>query len=165
MSHVTLTRRDLGRLALALIAVAAAFRPAFAQDATPVIQLTQVGCQFIEAEGGIDHGFQPQQPVDCKAINDRTATARLAQAAQLELSPGRYSFRVTNHSVPYDLGFWLRAIDYDKGNPWHRLNRLSVEFAGLKLGETRSIVVHLKEGEYLYSCPNNPTPNYVLIVQ
>ena len=35
----------------------------------------------------------------------------------------------------------------------------------LKTGKTVDYVIDLKPGEYLYSCPLNPTPNYPLIVE
>ncbi len=165
MTEPAFTRRNFGRLSLLSLAGVMVAWPAPAQDIIPVIQLTQVGCQFLEAEAGINHSYDPESSLDCEAINGRTATTRLDQAPPLELSPGRYKFRVTNYDVPYDLGFWLRAIDYDKRNLWHRLTKLNVEFSGLKLGETRTVTVQLKDGKYIYSCPFNPTPDYVLIVR
>ncbi len=130
-----------------------------------VITLTQVACQFLEAENGIDRGYAARSAEDCKRINSRTAADRLAAAKVIRLKPGRYVFRVTNRNVPYELGFWLREKDYDWRNPLHKLSKISVSGGGLGPGKTRDYVVELKPGEYLYSCPLNPTPDYRLVVE
>jgi len=129
-----------------------------------VIALTQTGCQFLESENGVDHGFKTAKAADCDAINARTGAERLAQARTLELTPGTYVFRVTNRDVPYELGFWLRDRDYDWRNPLHKLTKTSVSGGGLALGKTQGYEVELEPGEYVYSCPLNPTPNYRLVV-
>ncbi|MDX1540754.1 MAG: hypothetical protein R3349_05065 [Geminicoccaceae bacterium] len=134
-----------------------------AQDG--VIELTQTGCQFLESENGVDHGFEPASAEDCNRINAETRDQRLEQAEVLELSPGTYTFRVANTDVPYELGFWLREADYDLGNPLHKLTKTSVSGGGLEVGQTNEYVVELEPGEYLYSCPLNPTPNYRLVVK
>lgn len=90
---------------------------------------------------------------------------RLAQAKVLELEPGTYVFRVTNRSVPYELGFWLRESDYDWRNPVHKLTKTSVSGGGLSLGDTKDYQVELAPGEYVYSCPLNPTPDYRILVK
>lgn len=129
-----------------------------------VIKLTQTGCQFLESENGVDHGFEPDSAEDCNAINARTGDERLADAEVLELAPGTYTFRIENTDVPYELGFWIREADYQLGNPLHKLTKTSVSGGGLHMGQTQEYVVELDEGEYLYSCPLNPTPNYRLVV-
>ncbi len=138
--------------------------PSVAAEPT-VIELTQTGCQFLESEGAVDHGFKTASAADCNAINKRTGADRLAKARTLELAPGTYVFRVTNRDVPYELGFWLRHRDYDWRNPLHKLTKTSVSGGGLVMGKTQSYEVELKPGEYLYSCPLNPTPNYRLVVK
>jgi hypothetical protein len=130
-----------------------------------VIDLTQTGCQFVEAENGVDHGFETTQKADCEAINAETGTKRLASAKVLELEPGEYVFRVTNRNVPYELGFWLREADYQLGNPVHKLTKISVSGGGLGTGQTKDYEVELAPGDYLYSCPLNPTPDYRLVVK
>lgn len=147
------------------LAVAAMLLAAPAAAAEPqVITLTQVPCQFLESENGIDRGFKSTRKADCEAINARTGAQRLAEAKVLTLKPGRYIFRVTNKNVPYPLGFWLREKDYDWRNPIHKLTKLSVSGGGLKTGTTQDYEVELEPGEYLYSCPLNPTPDYRLVV-
>ncbi len=148
---------------LAAAALAFAARPAQAQEVT-VIELTQIPCQFIESENGVDHSFTTTKKADCDAINARTGAERLAKAKALELKPGKYVFRVTNKNVPYDLGFWLREHDYNWKNPLHQLTKTSVSGGGLKPGTTQDYEVELAPGDYLYSCPLNTTPDYRLVV-
>ena len=124
-----------------------------------VIELTQVGCQFIESENGVDHGFKTSQASDCEAINARTGEERLANAKTMRLKPGKYVFRVTNKNVPYPLGFWVRG-----DGVLNRARLPSVSGGGLTMGKSRDYEIDLKSGEYVYSCPLNPTPDYKLIV-
>ena len=141
----------------ALLAVQAGLSMALAERAT-VIEFTQTGCQFIESEKGIDHGFKTTKKADCEAINARTGSDRLANSQVLTLKPGKYVFRVTNKNVPYELGFWLR------GKGLGRLTLPSVSGGGLTPGATKDYTIELKEGDYLYSCPLNPTPDYRIVV-
>lgn len=134
-------------------------------SAQEVITLTQTGCQFLESENGVDRGFTPQTADDCKTINAESGQDRLAEAKVLELAPGTYTFRVSNDDVPYDLGFWIREADYQLGNPLHKLTKTSVSGGGLKQGTTKDYEVELEPGEYVYSCPLNPTPDYKIVVK
>jgi hypothetical protein len=145
--------------AIALAAMIAA-SPAGAAE---VISLTQVGCQFIEPEGA-DRGFKTSRQEDCRAVNAQSAAQRLADAKVMRLKPGTYVFRVTNRNVPYELGFWLRAADYNAGSPLDKLTKTSISGGGLVPGKTQDYEVTLKPGEYAYSCPLNPTPDYKLVV-
>ncbi len=132
--------------------------PALAAEPT-VIELTQTPCQFLESEGGADHGYKSASKADCEAINKRTGAERLAAAAPMTLKPGKYVFRVTNSNVPYGLGFWLRGDGIVS-----RATLPSVSGGGLTRGTTKDYEIELKPGEYVYSCPLNPTPDYKLVV-
>ncbi len=145
-------------IAWALVVTQFIYSGAFAAPRATVIELTQTACQFLEAENSIDHGFRSTKKADCEAINARTGANRLAQAKVLELKAGKYIFRVTNKNVPYTLGFWLR------GKGLGRLSLASIGGAGLTKGMTKDFIIELKAGEYLYSCPLNPTPDYRLVV-
>jgi len=125
-----------------------------------VIALTQLPCQFIESENGIDRGYKSKQKADCDAINAKSAAKRVAESKPIELKPGKYIFRVTNKSVPYELGFWLRGAGIAG-----RATLPSVSGGGLVLGTTQDYAIELKPGEYVYSCPLNTTPDYKLIVK
>ncbi len=129
-----------------------------------VVELTQVPCQFIESENNVDHKYVSKKKADCEAINAESGAARLAKAKPLKLKPGKYIFRVTNKSVSYPLGFWLRDKGYNWLNPVHKLTKTSVSGGGLTLGKTLDYAVELKPGEYVYSCPLNTTPDYRIIV-
>ncbi len=135
-----------------------------AADKSKVVTLTQVGCQFLESEAK-NHMFMPKKGADCEAINEKTGKNRLATAPVIKLKPGKYVFRVTNKNVPYTLGFWIRSKGYSWKNPVHKLTKVSVSGGGLTTGKSRDYEVTLKPGEYVYSCPLNPTPNYRLLVE
>lgn len=165
MRHHPRFTATLGGLGLAAGLFAAVVSPSPLRAADPqVIELTQVACQFLEAENGVDYDFRTKEKADCETVNQTTGTARLAEAHPLTLAPGRYIFRVTNLDVPYELGFWLREHDYNWKNPIDKLTKLSVSGGGLTPGTTKDYEVELEPGEYLYSCPLNPTPDYRLIV-
>ena len=129
-----------------------------------VVELSQTPCQFVEIEGG-DLGFESTKKADCERINAETGAERLAAAKVLRLKPGDYVFRVTNKNVPYALGFWLREDGYEDANVVKRLTMTSVSGGGLELGTTKDYEVELEPGEYIYSCPLNPTPNYRIVVE
>ena len=124
------------------------------------IELTQTPCQFLESEGGKDRGFKSVKGADCEAINSRTGTQRLAESKTIELKPGKYVFRVSNKNVPYELGFWLRGESLVD-----RARLPSVSGGGLATGKTQDYAIELKPGNYVYSCPINPTPDYKLVVR
>jgi len=128
--------------------------------APQVIELTQTACQFLESENGIDHGFRSSKAQDCDDINARTGNDRLAKAKVLSLKPGKYVFRVANKNVPYELGFWLRGASLID-----RAVLPSVSGGGLTPGKVQDYAIELKAGEYVYSCPLNPTPDYKLVVR
>ena len=144
---------------VAVLGLALNVAPARAAEEPTVITLTQVGCQFIESENGVDHMFKTTKAEDCKAINAKTGKSRLAKAKVMRLKPGQYVFRVTNKNVPYGLGFWLR------GSGLGRLTLPSVSGGGMNLGVTLDYKITLKPGDYVYSCPLNPTPDYRLVVE
>ena len=129
-----------------------------ASDAT-VIELTQTACQFVEVEGS-DHGYTSASKADCETINDQTGAERPAKAETLTLKPGKYVFRVTNENVPYALGFWLRGDGLV-----NRATLPSVSGGGLAQGVTKDYEITLTAGEYLFSCPLNPTLDYKLVVE
>ncbi len=125
-----------------------------------VIELTQIPCQFIESENGIDRGYTTTKKADCDAINARTGAERVAGSEPLVLEAGQYVFRVTNKNVPYELGFWLRGDGL-----LSRLKLPSVSGGGLMTGESQDYEIDLTPGEYVYSCPLNTTPDYKLVVK
>ncbi len=148
---------------LALIIVAGfglAAQAVQAQAQAKTIELTQTPCQFLESEGGKDRGFKSAKSADCEAINGRTGKQRLAESKTIELKPGKYVFRVKNRNVPYELGFWLRGESLVD-----RARLPSVSGGGLTTGRTQDYSIELAPGNYVYSCPLNPTPDYKLVVR
>ncbi len=134
--------------------------PPVVSSAPTVISLTQTGCQFVEAENNTDHGYMTSRKEDCININGASANTRLKDSAILNLKPGKYVFRVKNKNVTYPLGFWLR------GDGLINRTRLpSVSGGGLSTGKSRDYEIDLTPGEYVYSCPLNPTPDYKLVVK
>ncbi len=127
--------------------------------ANEVIELTQTSCQFIEAENGVDHHYNKQSAHDCEQLNERTGAQRLAKAQPLHLKAGSYVFRIKNRDVPYELGFWLRGAGLS------RFTLPGVSGGGIGVGQTQDYAIMLKAGEYHYSCPLNPSPDYILIVE
>jgi hypothetical protein len=115
---------------------------------------------LVESENGKDRGFKPTKEADCEAINARTGAERLAEAKTITLAPGKHIFRVTNKNVPYELGFWLRGASLVD-----RARLPSVSGGGLTTGKTQDYEIELKPGNYVYSCPLNPTPDYRLVVK
>ena len=127
-------------------------------SAEVIIELTQTPCTIIEAELE-PRTFTSTGSDDCIRINKETLSKGEREFKELRLKPGRTIFRVTNKDVPYELGFWVR------GKGFGRVTLPSISGGGLMEGETKDYVIDLTAGEYLYSCPLNPTPNYPLIVE
>ncbi len=148
------------RAKLFALAGALAWPLAAAAQEPQVVNLTQVPCQFIESERGQNLGFKSLQASDCEAINAKTGKQRLEAATTRELKPGKYVFRVTNKNVPYELGFWLRGESLVD-----RARLPGVSGGGLAAGKTRDYAIELKPGNYVFSCPLNPTPDYRLVVK
>jgi len=149
----------LSTAALAATALTALGAANLAQaEEAKVIELTQTPCQFVEVETG-DHGYTSTKKADCETINAKEGDARLAKSKTLNLAPGKYIFRVTNKNVPYGLGFYLRGDGLV-----NRATLPSVSGGGLNPGVTKDYEITLKEGEYVFSCPLNPTPDYKIMV-
>ena len=121
-----------------------------------VVELNQTPCTIVEAEVN-PKIYVSNSAADCRRINSESAGERKFKV--LKLKPGRTIFRVTNKDVPYQLGFWIR------GKGVGRLTLPSASGGGLGTGQSADYIVDLKPGEYLYSCPLNPTPDYPLVVK
>jgi len=134
--------------------------PAQAESlATPnVIELHQRACQFVEPEGADKH-YSANTYQACADLNARNGEQRVAASSPLKLAPGHYVFRIYNDNVPYKLGFWLR------GSGFARVTLPSVSGGGIGRGSFREYSIELSQGEYRYSCPLNPTPDYILRVE
>lgn len=120
------------------------------------IYLTQTPCQFLESEYK-NANFKTNSKSDCEKLNTQTKAHR--KTKNLVLKAGKYTFKVLNKNVPYELGFYLRG----KGFGW--LTQPRVSGGGLFKGVSKDYNIDLTEGEYIYSCPLNPTLDYSLTVK
>lgn len=133
---------------------------AYAETERKIVELTQVPCQFLESENEVNHGYATTRKSDCKKINKQLGAERLEQSKTIVLEPGSYTFRVHNKGVPYNLGFWIRGDGVA-----NRAKLPSVSGGGLKDGQFKDYDIDLIPGEYVYSCPLNPTLDYKLVVK
>jgi plastocyanin len=79
---------------------------------------------------------------------------------ELRLKPGQYVFKIVNKGVKHEVGFYLQEND-EKGKAV-----AGSEAGHVKDGEaTKTGTVTLAKGKYVYSCPLNPTPHYVITVE
>jgi plastocyanin len=85
---------------------------------------------------------------------------------KLTLKPGKYQFKVTNKGIDHEVAFYLQKADKN-AKPISETPVKSSELAKhVKNGETSSSgTVDLAKGTYVYSCPLNPTPHYVITVK
>jgi len=84
----------------------------------------------------------------------------------LDLVPGKYLFKVTNTNVDHEVGFVIQAAADAEGDVMK--TAVANSFGQAMIGEgqsTTSGIVELKAGDYVYSCPLNPTPKYKLTVK
>lgn len=80
---------------------------------------------------------------------------------QLTLKPGKYQFEIVNNNVGVDVGFVLAPAK----SPDQHIKEAYVTQAVKNNTSQKSNMVDLKEGEYVYFCPLNETPQYKLVVK
>jgi len=99
-------------------------------------------------------------------IVELSQTPGAFETTALTLKPGKYQFKVTNASVAKDVGFVIQAASDKNGDVMKTAIPNSFGEALIAEGETTTTgIVELKAGEYVYSCPLNPTPKYTLTVK
>jgi hypothetical protein len=99
-------------------------------------------------------------------IIEVTQTHNEISTKTLNLKPGKYQFRVVNKDVDKELGFVIQKASDKKADVMKTAIPNSFTTTLIKKGEAQYTgVVELKAGEYVYSCPLNPTPHYTLIVK
>lgn len=85
---------------------------------------------------------------------------------ELTLKPGQYQFKVKNQNVDKDLGFVIQKASDKDADVMKTAVPNSFTTQLVKKGETQMTgVVTLEKGEYVYSCPLNPTPHYKITVK
>ena len=87
------------------------------------------------------------------------------ETQELKLVSGKYQFRVVNKNVDKDLGFVIQKEKDKNADVIKTALPNSFTTTYVKKGKAEYTgIVELKEGNYIYSCPLNPTPHYKLIV-
>jgi hypothetical protein len=118
-----------------------------------VLTLVQRPCRFEGAEPGAS--FDAQSAEACEATNMETIGVRTQRVLKVPAGPVRIA--VSSEQIPYEVGFWLRPA----GDQEHA----TAMGGGIVPGVTKTYEAELKPGTYVYSCPLNPTPDYVLVVE
>ena len=80
----------------------------------------------------------------------------------ITLSEGTYIFEIANVGINHEVGFVLAPKG--KTDAEHHIQNAYVTKTVATNTKGRSKEVTLKKGEYIYFCPLNPTPEYILIV-
>ncbi len=120
---------------------------------TWMLTLVQRPCVFAAAEP--HNRYDAESADDCRRINRERFDMRTQQV--LRVPPGSYHITVVNQGVPRDVGFWLRPED----EPETTL----AAGGGIGADAPATFELELEPGRYLYSCPLNPTPDYLLLVE
>lgn len=107
-----------------------------------------------------------QSNMDDVTVIDLTQTVNEFNVKGMELKPGKYQFKVTNLAVDKEVGFVIQKREDSAKDVMKTALENSFTTALISKGSTQLTgIVELKEGQYVYSCPLNPTPHYVLTVK
>lgn len=99
-------------------------------------------------------------------IIELTQTESQFFTQNLNLKPGKYQFRVINKDVNKDVGFVIQKAANKMEDVMKTAVPNSFTTALVKKGEAQYTgIVELKAGDYVYSCPLNPTPHYTIKVK
>ncbi len=110
--------------------------------------------------------LQAQKTENNVTVIELTQTTGEFTTKELNLKPGQYQFRVVNEDVEKDLGFVIQKAGDKDGDVMKTALPNSFTTAYIKKGEAEYTgVVDLGAGEYVYSCPLNPTPHYRIVVK
>ena len=88
------------------------------------------------------------------------------ETQELNLKPGKYQFRVVNKNVEKEVGFVIQKAEDQKNDVMKTALPNSFTASLIKKGDAQytGIVDLTKAGEYVYSCPLNPTPHYKIVI-
>ncbi len=99
-------------------------------------------------------------------IIELTQTPGEFDTQSLNLKPGKYQFRIVNENVDKELGFVIQKAADKDGDVMKTGIKESFTSALIKKGDVQYTgVVELGTGDYIYSCPLNPTPKYSITVK
>ena len=111
---------------------------------------------FLSFGAGLTQGQTAPKSTEIELVQ----TPGQFEPKELKLKAGQYVFKIVNKGIDHNVGFYLQQGN-DKGK------KVSHSDTGL-IGTGKSAktgVVTLKPGKYVYSCPLNPTPHYVITVE
>lgn len=111
---------------------------------------------FLSFGAGPTQGQTAAKPTEVELVQ----TPGQFEPKELKLKAGAYVFKIVNRGIDHKVGFYLQH-DNEKGR------KVAKSDTGL-IGTNKSSktgVVTLKPGTYVYSCPLNPTPHYVITVE
>lgn len=76
-----------------------------------------------------------------------------------------HHFKITNESVDHQVGFVIQKAEDRYSDVLKTGIKTSFAETLISKGDIKKTgIVELKEGEYVYSCPLNPTPKYKINV-
>lgn len=112
------------------------------------------------------------QAVSAQTSDKEVTIIELAQTpgafetTELHLKPGKYQFKVANEGVDHEVGFVVQKASDKDGDLMETAIKSSFTTKTVPDGKAEYTgVITLTEGEYVYSCPLNPTPHYKLQVK
>ena len=121
---------------------------------------------------GMEKGMDKMDKMHKMEAADAVTVIQLTQSPSefnikgLTLSPGQYRFEVTNGSVDHEVGFVIQKASDKDGDLMATAIKSAFTTSTVAPGATQSSgVVTLTPGEYVYSCPMNPTPHYNITVK
>ncbi|SHG74602.1 hypothetical protein [Winogradskyella jejuensis] len=114
---------------------------------------------------------QDKMKKDTMIKGDEVKTISLEQTKgaftqkSLTISEGAYIFEIANNNAGTDVGFVLVPKGKDANNPKNHIQAAYVTSV-VKEGKTEtSNTTKLTKGEYVYFCPLNKTPQYILVIK
>lgn len=84
---------------------------------------------------------------------------------EITLKEGDYIFEISNNNVGHQVGFVLVPKGKDVTKQENHIKTAYVTKVVENNSKESSNVTSLTQGEYIYFCPLNPTPQYTLIVK
>jgi hypothetical protein len=83
---------------------------------------------------------------------------------ELNLTPGKYVFEVSNNGVDHEVGFVVARVNSD-GTTGEHVAESYLSNVITDGQQASNSVVRLEKGTYRYFCPMNPTPEYTIHVK
>jgi hypothetical protein len=137
-----------------------------------VVLVLTIGFFTNSASAQMSKKADAKHMMEKKAMSDNVTIIELTQidgefiTTNLDLKPGQYQFRIVNKDVNKEVGFLIQEKADANKDPMKTAVENSFAKNMIKTGTAEYTgVVTLTEGEYVYSCPINPTPKYTISVK